>query len=171
MLLDAGVGIVCTIPGAVDRNDGKSVFGAGRIGKTAALLTLSRGKGCNHRFVVVGEIGVDFLKILLRGAAGRNRNAVGGIEVHPVRIVQVMIAGRDIDVQIRHFLFPEFFELFSQILMPFLFPIFCQVAGNEKYIWVILLDGIQQCGQECLAFGKHFTVAVKMLRKISRILD
>ena len=48
----------------------------------------------------------------LGGAAGGYGDAVLRIEVHGVGVVQVMVAGSDVNVQVRHFLFPKRLQLF-----------------------------------------------------------
>ena len=55
-----------------------------------------------------------------------------------------MVAGGDIDVQVRHLFITEFLKLFRQSNMPLFLAVFRQVAGDEKHIGFILLDRIQQ---------------------------
>ena len=86
MFVYAGICIVSAVPGAVNGNDGKPILGTGRIGKAAALFSFLWLEGSDYRFIMIGNIRINLLKIFLGSPAGRCRDTKMCIRDRPTTV-------------------------------------------------------------------------------------
>ena len=167
MLICAGLCVVPAVAGRVNGNNGKSVLGAGRVGKAASLISFRGLKSGDYRIILINQISVNFFIILLGGASRRHRLAVFRIKIHGVGIIQIMVARGY--VYFRSGFHLKLLQLFRQFLMALFFSVLSQIAGNQQHIRIILLYSIQQRRQERVTLREHFPIAVQVLGKIRRI--
>ena len=169
MLVFAVGGIVRAVAAGVDDDEGVAVCRTGNVGQAARFLTGRRSVGRDDGRVRVNEV-VDALEVLRLRARGGHGLAVGGVEVQRVRVTDVMVAVDDIDLQAGNVPL-QLLQRLCQRLMALLLAVFGQVAGDQKYVRLVLTHGVEHRAQDGVALGEHLAVAVERGRIICGIAD
>ena len=170
MLVQAAVGIIRAVTGRINGDHRVALCRAGSIGEAARFLSLRWGIGGDDALIPIGHLVVNLLKILRLRAPGRHRGAVLGVKVHGVGVAQVVVARYNINLKAGNGLL-QGLQPRRERFMPLLFPVLGQVAGDHQHIGLIGPDSLQHLFQNRRALGKHFPVAVQMLRVIGGVLN
>ena len=125
--------VVRAVAVRVDDDDGEALLRTGHIRGGARFSAFRRRVGRRHGLVIPGEVLVDRQEVLLGGPFRLDRLAAFGVEVLGGGVVDVVVAGRDVDLEARQVLF-QLFQLGGKGLVCRVLTVFGDVAVQEQHV-------------------------------------
>ena len=151
--------VVCTVAVRVDDDDGEALLRTGHIRCGTRFSAFRRRVGRRHGLVVPGDVLVDRQEVLLGGPLRLDRLAAFGVEVLGGGVVDVVVAGRDVDLEARDILF-QLFQLCGERLVGRVLTVFSDIAVQEQDVRFREFDLLQLSIQDGFGLVEHLLVEV-----------